>query len=205
MKEADALPLVVTYSSSGDTVFIKFELEKHHRGEQYSLLVDFVREIVDAVLIDQCTQKLAQLLEPSSKVWGDLCESNDKRRRWEEDDDEIFAKVRKRCAALEDLISVYPESQGEIISVDVRISDENDPSRELRKHIEETEVVNSSDSHSEITGGLQEGQDLCDNDSYPPDEKEKIEEEDQANSCYHTTQMEMAHILKKRIETIMRH
>ena len=205
MKEADALPLVVTYSSSGDTLFIKFELEKHHRGEQYSLFVDFVREIVDAVLIDQCTQKLAQLLEPSAKVWGDLRESNDKRRRWEEHDDEIFAKVRKRCAALEDLISVYPESQGEIISVDVRISDENDPSGELRTHIEETKVVDSSDSDSEITRDLQEGQDLCDKDSHPPDEKEKIEEEDQANSCYHTTQMEMTHILKKRIETIMRH
>ena len=205
MKEADALPLVVTYSSSGDMVFIKFELEKHHRGEQYSLFVDFMRDIVDAVLSDQCTQKLAQLLEPSSKVWADLRASNKKRRRWEEHDDEIFAKVRKRCAAREDLISVYPESQGKIRSVDVRISDENDPSRELRKHIEETKVVDSSDSVSEVTGDLQEGQDLCDNDSYPPDEKEKIEEEDQANSCYYTTQMEMAHILEKRIKTIMKH
>ena len=102
-------------------------------------------------------------------------------------------------------ISVYPESQGKISSGDVRISDENNPPGELRKHIEETKVVDSSDSVSEITGDLQDSQDLCDNDSYPPDEEEKIEEEDQANSCYHTTQMQMADILKKRIKTIMRH
>ena len=204
MKEADALPLVVTYSSSGDTVFIKFELEEHHCGEQYSLFVDFVKEIVDAVLTDQYTQKLAQLLEPSAKVRGELRAYNEKRKRWKDYDDEIFAKVRKICAAREDLISVYPESQGDIRSVDVTISDENDPSRKLRKHIEETKVVDSSDSVSEITGDLQEGQDLCDNDSYPPDEKEHIEE-DQANSCYHTTQVEMADILKKRIKTIMRY
>ncbi|KAK2553914.1 hypothetical protein P5673_024611 [Acropora cervicornis] len=196
VKEADAFPLVVTCSSSGDTVFIKFELEEHHGGEQYSLSVDFVTEIVDALL---------QLLEPSSKVWGELQALNEKRKRWDNHDDEIFPKVRKRCAALEDLISVYPESQGKIRSVDVRISDEIDPSGEVRKHIEATKVVDSSDSDSEITADFHESQDLCDNDSYPPDKKEKIEEEDQANSCYHTTQMEMADILKKRIKTIMRH
>ena len=185
-------------------MFIKFELEEHHGGEQYSLSVDFVTEIVDAVT-DQNTEKLLQLLEPSSKVWGELEALNEKRKRWGDHDDEIFPKVRKRCAALEDLISVYPESQGKIGSVDVRISDENDPSGELRKHIEATKVVDSSDCDSEITADFHESQDLSDNDSYPPDKKEKIEEEDQANSCYHTTQMEMADILKKRIITIMRH
>ena len=185
-------------------MFIRFELEEHHGGEQYSLSVDFVTEIVDAVT-DQNTEKLLQLLEPSSKVCGELQALNEKRKRWGDHDDEIFPKVRKRCAALEDLISVYPESQGKIRSVDVRISDENDPSGELRKHIEETKVVDSSDCESDITADFHESQDLCDNDSYPPDKKEKIEEEDQANSCYHTTQMEMADILKKRIKTIMRH
>ena len=204
MKEADAFPLVVTCSSSGDTVFIKFELEEHHCGEQYSLSVDFVTEIVDAVT-DQNTEKLLQLLEPSSKVWGELQALNEKRKRWGDHDDEIFPKVRKRCATLEDIISVHPESQGKIRSVDVRISDETDPSGEVRKHIEETKVIDSSDCDSEITADFHESQDLSDNDSYPPDKKEKIEEEDQANSCYHTTQMEMADILKKRIKTIMRH
>ena len=185
-------------------MFIKFELEEHHGGEQYSLSVDFVTEIVDAVT-DHNTEKLLQLLEPSSKVWGELQALNEKRKRWGDHDDEIFPKVRKRCAALEDLISVYPESQGKIRSVDVRISDETDPSGEVRKHIEETKVVDSSDCESEITADFHESQDLSDNDSYPPDKKEKIEEEDQANSCYHATQMEMADILKKRIKTIMRH
>ena len=205
MKEADALPLVtVTCSSSGDTVFIKFELEEHHCGEKCSLFVDFVTEIVDAVT-DQSRKKLLQLLEPSSKVWSELQAFNEKRKRWGHNDDKIFAKVRKRCAVLEDLISVYPESQGTIRSVDVRISDDIDPSGKLRKRIKETKVVDSSDSDCEITGDFQESQDLCENDSYPPDKKEEIEVEDQANSCYHTTQMEMADILKKRIKTIMRH
>ncbi|XP_067023472.1 uncharacterized protein [Acropora muricata] len=122
-----------------------------------------------------------------------------------EQNDEIYAKVRKRCAARGDLISVCPESEGEIRSVDVRISDEIDPYGELRQHIEATKGVDSSDSDSEITRESQDNQDLCNNDSYPPDEDEKIEEEDQANSCYHTTQMEIADILKKRIKTIMRH
>ena len=205
MKEADALPLVtVTCSSSGDTVFIKFELEEHHCGEKCSLFVDFVTEIVDAVT-DQSRKKLLQLLEPSSKVWSELQAFNEKRKRWGDNDDKIFAKVRKSCAVLEDLISVYPESQGTIRSVDVRISDDIDPSGELRKRIRETKVVDSSDSDCEITGDFQESQDLCEKDSYPPDKKEEIEVEDQANSCYHATQMEMADILKKRIKTIMRH
>ena len=195
-------------------MFIKFELEEHHCGfeleehhcsEQYSLFVDFITEIVDAVLTDQRTQKLLKFLELSSKVRGKLQALNDKRKRWNNHDDEIYAKVRKRCAAREDLISVYPESQGRIRSVDVNISDEIDPYGELRKHIEATKVVDNSDSDSEITRDSQGTQDLCDNDSYPPDKKEHIEEEDQANSCYHTTQMEMADILKKRIITIMRH
>ena len=185
-------------------MFIKFELEEHHCGEQYSLSVDFLTEIVDAIT-DQNIEKLLQLLEPSSKVWGELQALNEKRKRWGDNDDKIFAKVRKRCGALEDLISVYPESQGKIRSVDVRISDENDPSGKLRKRIKEIKVVDSSDSDCEITGDFQNIQDLCENDSYPPDEKEKIEEEDQANSCYHTTQIEMTDILKKRIKTIMRH
>ena len=185
-------------------MFIKFELEEHHCGEQYSLSVDFVTEIVDAIT-DQNIEKLLQLLEPSSKVWGELQALNEKRKRWGDHDDEIFPKVHRRCAALEDLISVYPESQGRIRSVDVRISDEIDPSGKLRKQTNEIKVVDSSDSDSEITADFQESQDLCENDSYPPDKKENIEEEDQANSCYHTTQMEMADILKKRIQTIMRH
>ena len=205
MKDTDALPLVaVTCSSSGDTVFVKFELEEHRCDEQCSLFADFVTEVVDAV-DDQSRKKLLQLLEPSSRVCGDLQALNEKRKRWGDHDDEIFAKARKRCAALEDLISIYPESQGKIRSVDVRISDEIDPSGKLRKQIKEIKVVDSSDSDSEIIGDFQESQDLCDNDSYPPDKKEKIEEEDQPNSCYHTTQMEMADILKKRIKTIMRH
>ena len=178
MKEAGALPLMVTYFSSGDTVFINFELEEHHCNEQDSLFVDFVTEIVDAAT-DQNTEKLLQLLEPSSKVWGKLQELNKKRNRWGDHDDEIVAKVRKRCAVLEDIF-VHLESQRKIRFVDVRISDEIDPSGKLRKRIKETKLVDSSDS-------------------YLP------EEEDQANSCYHTTQMEMAAILKKRIKTIMRH
>ena len=206
MKEADTLPLVVTYSTTAETMFIKFELaEEHHCGEQYSLFVDFMREIVDAVLTHHRTQKLLELLELSSKVRGELQALNEKRKWWNDHDDEIYAKVRKRCAARGDLISVCPESEGEIRSVDVRINDEIDPSGELRKHIEATKVVDSSDSDFEITRESMDSQDLCNNDSYPPDEDEKIEEEDQANSCYHTTQMEMADILKKRIETIMRH
>ena len=205
MKDTDALPLVaVTCSSIGDTVFIKFELEEHRCGEQCSLFADFVTEVVDAV-DDQSRKKLLQLLEPSSRVCGDLQALNEKRKRWGDHDDEIFAKARKRCAALEDLISVYPESQGKIRSVDVRISDEIDPSGKLRKQIKEIKVVDSSDSDCEIIGDFQESQDLFENHSYPPDEDEKIEEEDQANSCYHTTQMDMADILKKRIKTIMRH
>ncbi|XP_067024875.1 uncharacterized protein [Acropora muricata] len=205
VKEADALPLVVTYSTAGETMFIKFELEEHHCSEQYSLFVDFIKEIVDAVLTDQLTQKLLKFLELSSKVRGKLQALNERRQRWNDHDDEIYAKARKICAAREDLISVYPESQGKIRSVDVRINDENDPSGELRKYIEATKVVDNSDRDSETTRDSQDSQDLCDNDSYPPDEDENIEEEDQANSCYHTSQMEMADILKKRIKTFMRH
>lgn len=46
---------------------------------------------------------------------------------------------------------------------------------------------------------------MCLEDAYPPDEKEDIEEEEQVNPCYHATQMEMADILRKRIETIFRY
>ena len=50
MKDTDALPLVAgTCSSSGDTVFIKFEVEEHRCGDQCSLFADFVTEVVDAV------------------------------------------------------------------------------------------------------------------------------------------------------------
>ena len=97
MKEADALPFVVTYSAAGETMFIKFELEEdhcgfeleeHHCSEQYSLFVDFIKEIVDAVLTDQLTQKLLKFLELSSKVRGKLQALNDKRKRWNNHDED---------------------------------------------------------------------------------------------------------------------
>ena len=200
----EELPFDVNYSTSGDTVYICFQPKDDDDGVHYSLFVDFLTEIVDAVSEREIKRTL-ELLEPSQALMAEIRRLNQKRKRWhgEDDDKTSFSRISRRCSTIGDFISLYPGLQGRIKSALVVIDDNTDCSWELRRNIERTKDVDTPDSEFDATEETEESQDVRSEDSYASHEEETIEEEEQVNPCYYRAQMEMAAILKKRIETIM--
>ena len=180
-----------------------------------SLFVDFLTEIVDAVS-DRDTQRFLRLFQPSPELKDELVRLNQKRKRWfigYEDDNACSLRVREVCSnfcRIGDFISIYP-SQGSqsIKSIDVLVNKETDPSGELRRRINQTLAADvASYEESEAVEEPEDSEDVVVEDKYPSDEEEEIDDEVQANPekpCYYSSQIEMASILKKRIDTIMWH
>ena len=170
-----------------------------------SLFADLFKKIVDTVY-NRDTGGLAQLLEPCSLLWEQLEVKYQERFGWFEDH-EIYSKVRKRCSdeKIADFISLYPSEPGIISAVDIRIDNEIDPSGELRRLICQRVAEDKADE-------TEESEDICEDDKYEgkraDDQEEETGIEVQANPekpCYYPAQIEMAAILKKRIDTIMSH
>ena len=103
-----------------------------------SLFVDLLMEIVDAIS-NQDTRRFLQLLEPSQALWDELQRWNRKRKKWFDDDKTCSLRVREACSnfcSIGDFISLYPpEGSVGIISVNVLINNESDPSGELLRRI----------------------------------------------------------------------
>ena len=174
-----------------------------------SLFCDFLCEIVDAIS-DRDTEKILQLLQPSSALEKELRKFNRRRLKWfRVTDDETNSRVREIIKRSGDFISPSPP-EGTIRSIDLLINNDADPTGELRKNLNQAiaEDMALYDDLEEVNDEMEEGQDITVEDKYPSDEEDEIDEEVQANPekpCYYPSQIEMAAILKKRIDTIMSH
>ncbi|KAJ7381037.1 hypothetical protein OS493_004633 [Desmophyllum pertusum] len=212
----ETIPVVVHFSLSEDTV-CTVRLEGDYDDVYYwqipdfmtdSLFADFLTDIVDAISDqDQLdTKKFLQLLHPSPE---ELRRLNQKRIKWfYVSDDETHRRVRENVKSFGDIVP-YP-SIGNITSVDVRINNETDPSGELRSKI--NQLIASTNINIECyaeSDGAEETDECLDSfvdNENLSDEEEEIDKEVQANPekpCYYPAQIEMAAILKKRIDTIM--
>ena len=210
---------MVHFSTSEDTV-CTMPLEGDYDSVYYwqapdymtdSLFIDFWTEIVDSIS-DRDRKRFLELLEPSATLRNELLRLNQKREKWFRiTDDETSLRIREVCSnfcTTGDYISLYPPQRSiGITSIDVLVNSETDPSGELRRIINRISAADSAlYEELEAAEEAEESQDVCVEDEYPSDEEEEINEEVQANPekpCYYPSQIEMAAILKKRIDTIM--
>ncbi|KAL9979248.1 hypothetical protein ACROYT_G016881 [Oculina patagonica] len=204
--------VVVHCSSSEDTVCnLQLEDDKVFYWQiPDSLFIDILTEIIDTIS-ERDTDRFIELFGPFSSLWDELRRWNKKRTKWFDSED-TCSKIRDTCSnetSIGDFFFPFP-SQGDIKSVDVRINDEIDPSGELRILINQLIASTNltGDEETDADEETEEGQDTFVDDRYLSDEEEEIDEEVQANPekpCYYPSQIEMAAILKKRIDTIMFH
>ncbi|CAH3170643.1 unnamed protein product, partial [Porites lobata] len=183
-----------------------------------SLFVDLLTEIVDAIS-DRDSQRFLELIEPSQTSWAELRRWNRKRKQWfSVSDDDVSLRVREACSTFctnGDFISLFPpEGDFVILSADVFINNDSDPFGKIRKFISQNIASDIAadialcGEEFESAEETEESQDVCVDDTYPSDEEEEIDEVQEANPekpCYYPSQIEMATILKKRIDTIMWH
>ena len=175
-----------------------------------SLFCDFICEIVDTISYRD-KEKFLQLLQPSSALEEDLRILNRRRMKWfRATDDQTNSRIREIVKSSGgNLISPYP-AEGTIRSIDVLINNDTDPTGELREYLNQViaEDIALYAGMEEVNDEIEEGQDITVEEKYPSDEEEEIDEEVEANPdkpCYYPSQIEMAAILKKRIDNIMSH
>ncbi|XP_022807899.1 uncharacterized protein LOC111344893 isoform X2 [Stylophora pistillata] len=181
-------------------------------GMTESYFLDFVIEVVVATSLDDVSNherdRFLDLVNCTAATFLELQKLNQKRKKWyKRGDGETTSILRANLAAFEHIV-LYP-SQGNITSVHLRINNETDPSGELRRTINRS-LWNEATFYveSDAEGEKEESQDICLDDPYSSDEDEEVGREVQAspdNPCYYPSQIEMAAILKKRIDTIMSH
>ena len=213
-------PVHVQFTFKEDSAY-SLELDGDHDNVYYwqvpsgmteSYFLDFLIEVVVATSLEdvsnQETERFLDLLNCTSETLLELKKLNHKRTKWYKRNDEKTASIlRAKLAAFEHIV-LYP-SQGNITRVSLRINNETDPSGELRRTINQSlwnEATFYAESDAEAE--KEESQDACLDDLYSSDEDEEVEREVQATPekpCYYPSQIEMAAILKKRIDTIMSH
>ena len=208
---------MVHFTVSEDTEY-SFKLDGDYHGAVVleipdfvtdSLFCDYLCEIVDAIS-NRDTNQFRQLLQPSSALEEKLRRLNRRRLKWFRiTDEKTNSRVHEIVKSSGDFIYLYP-SQGTIRSIDVLINNDIDPTGELRKDLNQAiaEHIAFYVELEEVDSEMEEGQDITVEDKYPSDEEDEIDEEVQANPekpCYYPSQIEMAAILKKRIDTIMSH
>ena len=200
-------PFVINYYTSGETK-CTFQFWNVHDDENYSLFLDLLWEIVDA-FINRKTKKFCKFLNTSLDLKEDLQDLNRRRKGWpcQIDDDALMKKLRVKInSSAKELICPYP-AHGKITSLDVTVQDDFDPTGELQKVIE-TYAAEISDTESEAgeDTSIGEEKDYYVVNEDPPDEEEEIGDATYSTPekrCYFPTQIEMAAILKQRIEAIM--
>ena len=198
---------MVKYYTSEETK-CTFQLSNEDDGEIYSLFLDVVSEIVEA-LTERDTKTFCKFLNPLPDLKKELQHFNKWRRGWRcgTDDDALLQKVLNKInSSAKELICPYL-AHGKITCLDVTVQDDFDPSGELQKVIE-TNAAEVSDIESEAgeDTSIGEEKDDCVLDENPPNEGKEIDDATRSNPenpCYFPTQIEMAAILKQRIEAIM--
>ena len=207
VSDEDTLPFVVKYYTSEETK-CTFQLSNEDDGEIYSLFLDVVSEIVDA-LTERDTKTFCKFLNPLPDLKKELQVINKRRVGWRDgpDDDALLQRLLNKInSSAKDLICPYP-AHGKITCLDVTVQDDFDPTGELQKVIE-TNAAEVSDTESEAgeDTSIGEEKDDCVVDENPPNEGKEIDAATRSNPenpCYFPTQIEMAAILKQRIEAIM--
>ena len=205
--DQDTLPFVVKYYTSEETK-CTFQLSNEDDGETYSLFLDVVSEIFDA-LTERDTKTFCKFLNPLPDLKKELQRINKRRRGWRRgpDDDALLQRVLNKInSSAKELICPY-QVHGKITCLDVTVQDDFDPTGELQKVIE-TNAAEVSDTESEAgeDTSIGEEKDDCVVDENPPNEGKEIDDATRSNPenpCYFSTQIEMAAILKQRIEAIM--
>ena len=205
--DEDTLPFVVKYYTSEETK-CTFQLSNEDDGEIYSLFLDVVSEVIDA-LTERDTKTFCKFLNPLPDLKKELQHFNKRRRGWQcrTDDDALLQNVLNEInSSAKELICPYL-AHGKITCLDVTVQDDFDPSGELQKVIE-TNAAEVSDIESEAgeDTSIGEEKDDCVLDENPPNEGKEIDDATRSNPenpCYFPTQIEMAAILKQRIEAIM--
>ena len=198
---------MVKYYTSEETK-CTFQLSNEDDGEIYSLFLDVVSEIIDA-LTERDTKTFCKFLNPLPDLKKELQHFNKRRRGWQcrTDDDALLQNVLNEInSSAKELICPYL-AHGKITCLDVTVQDDFDPSGELQKVIE-TNAAEVSDIESEAgeDTSIGEEKDDCVLDENPPNEGKEIDDATRSNPenpCYFPTQIEMAAILKQRIEAIM--
>ena len=198
---------MVKYYTSEETK-CTFQLSNEDDGEIYSLFLDVVSEIIDA-LTERDTKTFCKFLNPLPDLKKDLQHFNKRRRGWQcrTDDDALLQNVLNEInSSAKELICPYL-AHGKITCLDVTVQDDFDPPGELQKVIE-TKAAEVSDIESEAgeDTSIGEEKDDCVLDENPPNEGKEIDDATRSNPenpCYFPTQIEMAAILKQRIEAIM--
>ena len=205
--DEDTLPFVVKYYTSEETK-CTFQLSNEDDGETYSLFLDVVSEIFDA-LTERDTKTFCKFLNPLPDLKKELQRINKRRRGWRRgpDDDALLQRVLNKInSSAKDLICPYP-AHGKITCLDVTVQDDFDPKGELQKVIEtNAAVVSDTESEAGEDTSIGEEKDDCVVDENPPNEGKEIDDATRSNPenpCYFSTQIEMAAILKQRIEAIM--
>ncbi|CAH3029665.1 unnamed protein product, partial [Porites evermanni] len=207
VSDEDTLPFVVKYYTSEETK-CTFQLSNEDDDEIYSLFLDVVSEIVDA-LTERDTKTFCKFLNPLPDLKKELQDFNKKRRGWrcKTDDDRLLQRVLDKInSSAKELICPY-QAHGKITCLDVTVQDDFDPTGELQKVIE-TNAAEVSDTESEAgeDTSIGEEKDDCVVDENPPNQGKEIDDATRSNPenpCYFPTQIEMAAILKQRIEAIM--
>ena len=207
VSDEDTLPFVVKYYTSEETK-CTFQLSNEDDDEIYSLFLDVVSEIVDA-LTERDTKTFCKFLNPLPDLKKELQDFNKKRRGWrcKTDDDRLLQRVLDKInSSAKELICPY-QAHGKITCLDVTVQDDFDPKGELQKVIE-TNAAEVSDTESEAgeDTSIGEEKDDCVVDENPPNQGKEIDDATRSNPenpCYFPTQIEMAAILKQRIEAIM--
>ena len=212
------LPVVVHLSLSEDTECAVLSDGDNDNGVFYwqipdfmtdSFFCDFLCEIVDAISYRE-TEKFLELLQPSPALEEELRILNRRRLRWfRATDGQTNSRIREIAQSSGESIFPYP-TEGTIRSIDVLINNDTDPTGELRKNLNQAiaEDIAFYADLEKADDEMEERQDIAMEDKYASDEEEEIDEEIQANPekpCYYPSQIEMAAILKKRIDTIMSH
>ena len=179
--------------------------------ESYFLdfIIEVVNEIVPTEVSNQETDRLLELLFPTSELLPTLQKLNQKRIKFlKRNDEDATSILRENLAGSEQIIVLY-SSLGNISSVHLRIDDLTDPSGEIRRTINQIRLSEATfNAESDAEDEKEESQDIYSEEIYSSDEDEEVEREVQASPdkpCYYPSQIEMATILRKRIEAIMSH
>ena len=174
----------------------------------YSLFLELLSEIVDA-FIKRKTKKICRFLNPLPDLKEHLRDLNQRRKGWlfEIDDDAFQEKLCDEInRSAKGLICPYL-AHGKICSLDVTFQDDYDPTGEVQKVIETNaaEIPDTDSEAGEVTSVGEEKDDF-EVDENPPSEGEESDDTSHSNPekpCYYPTQIQLAAILKQRIEAIM--
>ena len=170
-----------------------------------NLFPDLLNHLANAFL-SKDYDRFWNVVKCSFEILEELKKGNQFRTSYFMTDKYVFQEVRDRVSGKKN-ISYHPGS-GNIVCVSVLFNNEVDPTGDMRRKMFDFVREDEEEYECEISDKEKETQDSSVIDDLPSDAEEEIDEGVQATPerpCYYPSQIEMARILKNRIETIMEH